>query len=143
MPVIGYSGIINTHILTCEMAGAFTILLCLVMIKKIFNKKTFVVLVKIVIYTVILNLGFLLPFLHYMKLGGFIVTNGSRFTSGIQQYGAFLGQLFEPFTTYDGLSVNTEMGIADEMPSTTGLGLVVCAVAIIYVLVSGLSLIHI
>lgn len=137
MPVIGYSGIINTHILTCEMAGAFTILLCLVMIKKIFNKKTFVVLVKIVIYTVILNLGFLLPFLHYMKLGGFIVTNGSRFTSGIQQYGAFLGQLFEPFTTYDGLSVNTEMGIADEMPSTTGLGLVVCAVAIIYVLVSG------
>lgn len=72
-----------------------------------------------------------------MKLGGFIVTNGSRFTSGIQQYGAFLGQLFEPFTTYDGLSVNTEMGIADEMPSTTGLGLVVCAVAIIYVLVSG------
>ena len=105
MPVIGYSGIINTHILTCEMAGAFTILLCLVMIKKVFNNKTFAVLVKIVIYTVILNLGFLLPFLHYMKLGGFIVTDGSRFTSGIQQYGAFLGQLFEPFTTYDGLSV--------------------------------------
>lgn len=62
MPVIGYSGVIESHILSTELYGAFTILLCLIMAKKTFRKQTFLVLLKIVLITAILNIGFILPF---------------------------------------------------------------------------------
>lgn len=62
LPVFGYTGIIQSHILSTEIAGIFTILACLVLFKRTFRKKTFVVLLKIVIYTIILNLWFLYPF---------------------------------------------------------------------------------
>lgn len=137
IPVIGFSGIINTHILTCEMVGAFIILLCLILIKKVFKKETFIVLVKIVVYTCIVNIGFLVPFFDYMLEGGFIVTNGERFTSGIQQFGAYIGQLFVPFTTYEGLSSNVSEGMAADMPASTGLALIIGSVIFIYALVAG------
>lgn len=33
LPVLGFSGIIQSHVLSCEIAGAFTILLCLLCIR--------------------------------------------------------------------------------------------------------------
>lgn len=130
IPVLGFTGIINTHILTCEMAAIFTILVCLIFIKKTFQKERFIVLVKIVVYTTILNLAFLVPFFHYMYLGGFVIT--SKEPAYIQQYGAFLGQLFAPTMTHSGLTLGYQDGIAGELPLTTGLGLVMGAVALMY-----------
>ena len=135
--VIGFAGIINTHILTCEMAGGFIIILCLILIKKVFRKETFVVLVKTVAYTCILCAGFLVPFFDYMLQGGFVVTNGQGFTAGIQQYGAFIGQLLVPFAGYSGLYVNVADGMAGELPSTIGLAIIVGTVVLLYVLVMG------
>lgn len=137
MPVIGFAGIINTHILTCEMAGGFIIILCLILIKKVFRKETFIVLVKTVVYTCILCAGFLVPFFDYMIQGGFVVTAGQRFVSGIQQFGAFVGQLLVPFASSTGLSNNVTVGMAGEFPSTTGLAVIVGAVVLIYVLIMG------
>ncbi len=134
LPVIGFFGIINTHILSCEMAGAFIILLCLILIKKVFRKKTFIVLVKVVAYTCIINLGFLVPFIDYMLTGEFVITSRSLFESGIQQFGAFVGQLFVPFTTYSGLTLNTSDGMAGEIPTTAGLAVVLGAVVTVYTL---------
>lgn len=137
IPVIGFAGIINTHILTCEMTGAFIILLCLILIKKVFRKETFIVLVKTVIYTCILCAGFLVPFFDYMLQGGFVVSSGQRFTSGIQQFGAFIGQLLVPFAGYSGLSVNVSEGMPGDFPSTAGLAVVTGAVILVYILVMG------
>lgn len=130
LPVLGFSGIINTHILTCEMAGAFTILLCLILFKRTFEKKRFIVLVKIVVYTCIINLAFLVPFLHYMYLGGFVLT--AYPPKYIQQYSSFVGQLLDPVSTYAGQSLVLESGIADELPTTTGFGLLMSGAALIY-----------
>lgn len=130
LPVLGFTGIINTHILTCEMAGAFTILLCLILFKRTFQKKRFIVLLKIVIYTCIINIGFLVPFLHYMHLGGFVLT--AYPPKYIQQYGAFIGQMLDPVVTFEGLTVGLEEGIAGELPLTTGLGLIMGGAALAY-----------
>lgn len=64
MPVIGYSGVIESHVLSTELYGAFTILLCLIMAKRTFRKKTFIVLLKVLVITVVLNIGYILPFLE-------------------------------------------------------------------------------
>lgn len=130
IPVLGFTGVINTHILTCEMTAIFTILLCLIFIKKTFQKDRFIVLVKIVVYTTVLNLAFFVPFFHYMSLGKFVITSNAP--KYIQQYGAYLGQLFAPTMTYSGLTEGYQEGIASELPITTGLGLVMGAVALLY-----------
>lgn len=64
LPVLGYTGIIQSHILSTEISGLFTIIVCLLLFKKTFRKKTFIVLFKIVLYTIILNLWFLYPFVE-------------------------------------------------------------------------------
>ena len=130
IPVLGFTGVINTHILTCEMTAIFTILLCLIFIKKTFQKERFIVLVKIVVYTTVLNLAFFVPFFHYMSLGKFVITSNAP--KYIQQYGAYIGQLFAPTMTYSGLTEGYQEGIASELPITTGLGLVMGAVALLY-----------
>lgn len=94
LPAVAYSGIIHTHILTCEMVGGFTILLCLILWKKVFRKPTFIVLVKTVIFTVLFNAWFLVPFLEYFAAGNLKV--GYTFVR-IQHKGTFLAHLFQFF----------------------------------------------
>ncbi len=137
IPVIGFSGIINSHILTCEMTGLFTVLLCLVMFKKTFAKKRFILLIKIVVYTVIVNIGFILPFVQYFVRGGIVATETDRFLAGIQQYGASIAQIFEPVTTYSGLSPYIDWAISESMPVNIGTGLAFGGVVVLYVLVMG------
>ena len=123
--VIGYTGLIQSHIITCELAGLFTILACFVCIKKVFNRKRFLVLASIVILTMIINAGFLVPFIDYM--GEDVKINTAMdFSSGIQHYGAYIAQLFELFTTSDGLSNSVFEGISGEMPITVGIALIFC-----------------
>lgn len=55
MPVIGYFGVIESHVLSTELCGVFTVLICLMMFKKTFRKKTFLVLLKIVLFLLCLT----------------------------------------------------------------------------------------
>ena len=137
IPVMGFTGIINSHILTCEMVGVFTILLCIVLFKRTFEKKRFIVLVKTALYTCIAGAGFLVPFIQYFIKGGIVATDVDRFYTGIQQYGAYLTQIFEPFTTYSGLTPDIDSSISAAMPVNAGAALGFGAIVLIYVLVMG------
>lgn len=130
--VIAFSGIINTHLLTCEIVAGFIILLCLIYIKKVFRIETFTVLVKIVVITTLLNLWFIVPLLDYMRKGGFIVTDSEPIITSVQIHGAFLTQLLIPFSSAGGLSVTYLNGMAGEIPVTMGLSLIlVFALAVV------------
>jgi len=137
IPVMGFTGIINSHILTCEMVGVFTILLCIVLFKRTFEKKRFIVLVKTALYTCIAGAGFLVPFIQYFIKGGIVATDVDRFYTGVQQYGAYLTQIFEPFTTYSGLTPDIDSSISAAMPVNAGAALGFGAIVLIYVLVMG------
>ena len=90
--VLGLSGIIQSHLLSGEMAGAVIIVVCLARIKKVFRKETFIELVKAVGGTVIANLWFLLPMADMMLADEYYYSaSGQR---SIQNRGVFVSHLF-------------------------------------------------
>lgn len=66
--VISLTGIIQSHILSCEMAAVFVFLFVILAIRKTIKKNRFWALLKSVIITVLLNLWFLYPFMKSMKM---------------------------------------------------------------------------
>lgn len=70
---IGLTGIIQSHVLTCEMLAFCILLLCILLYKKVFVKETFLELCKTVAATLLLNLWYLLPFADYLMNGKFNV----------------------------------------------------------------------
>jgi len=70
---LGLTGVIQSHVLTCEMLAFCVLLLCVILIKKVFLKETFLVLAKTVIVTLLLNLWYLVPFVDYLMHGKFNV----------------------------------------------------------------------
>lgn len=60
----GLVGLVNSHILSCELVALFAILLCVVCFKMIFNKETFIKLLKSCGITAMLSAYFLVPFLY-------------------------------------------------------------------------------
>lgn len=97
MPVIGYSGVIETHVLSTELYGAFTILLCLIMFKKTFRKQTFFVLLKVVLITAVLNIGYLLPFIESYTRENVIVNSDMLIETRLSQ-GLGITDVFKFFT---------------------------------------------
>ena len=136
LPVIAFTGIINTHILTCEMAGAFTILCCLVFIKKTFRKETFIVLLKTVFISLLVNLAFFVPLVDFMVSDTYILTTTTLFEFGIQQFGAFIGQLLVPFAGNAALTSKLVDGMAGEMPVSMGLSLILCLIMFVYAVIN-------
>lgn len=136
IPVIGYTGLLQTHIISCEMAGIFTLLTCLLFIKRVFNRKRFLQLVLVGVFTALINAGLLIPFLSYM--GEPLKINvGTTYKEGIQHFGAFFAQLFEMFTSVSGLSQTAVDGIPGEMPFTVGLAILTGGAVFFYFLFTG------
>lgn len=77
---LGLTGIIQSHVLTCEMLAFCILLLCIICIKKVLQKQTFWVLTKTVIITFCLNLWYLVPFADYMITGKFNVGHAETMT---------------------------------------------------------------
>ncbi len=121
--VIGYSGLIQTHILTCGMAAIFTILACLICIRKVFRKKSFLVLSKIVLYTALANLWFLVPFADYTLTGSFrIATAGHDIWNTLANSAEPL-QVLDPFVRATGGSALLWDGIQDDACLSVGIAL--------------------
>lgn len=62
---LGYAGLIQTHVLSCEIAAFLTIMVCLVFIRKVFQKEIFLELAKGAAGALLTSLWFLVPFLDY------------------------------------------------------------------------------
>ena len=90
--IIGFSGIIQSHVLTCVLTGYSIIFVCIVLINKVFQKERFVVLCKTVIYTSLLNAWFLFPCM--LSMGHLDIGQPYRNANLIQDDGARLHELF-------------------------------------------------
>lgn len=132
--VLGFSGIIQSHALTCEMVGLFTILLCVIMIKKTLKPRRFLALAMVVICTVILNAGFLVPFLHYMS-GNYKITTGAQYNQ-IQTKGAFIPQLFAMFTTSSDNPLDASLGLQSDQSAALGIALIIGVLIFIYMVIT-------
>lgn len=119
LPVVfGLTGLIQCHILSCELSALFIIILCIILIKKTFKLKRFVVLGKTAILTFVLNLGFLIPFLSSMTMD--IRVNNK--INQMEEHGTYLMQILGAFMTSGG---DSRDGMQNEMPLTIGIALAI------------------
>jgi hypothetical protein len=131
----GFTLLLQSHLLTCEMVGLFTIILCIIFWKKVFRKETFIVLAKTVIYTILLSAWFIVPFADYMLTGDFVIKHTSART--IQYRGLFPVHLLMTFFTDGGNVFFDTEGMADSAPMGVGMILIVPALILLYLFLSG------
>ena len=119
--VFGFSGILQSHILSCLMTGFFTILVCLLFIRKIFTEGRWKTLLAGAIITIMWNLWFLIPFVSYSMDGKFRILEPGG-TAKIQTYNAFANQLFDFFPNAYGsaYSISERLQSPVQMPLTIG-----------------------
>lgn len=125
---VGFTGLLQSHLLTCEMVGFFTVILCLVEIKKVFRRQTFLVLAKTVIYSCLLSAWFLVPFLDYMLTGDFVIQHVSERT--IQYRGLYPAHLLLAFPIGGSNTFFDANGMYDSQP--VGVGIVLTAVLVLW-----------
>ncbi|MCM1100819.1 MAG: hypothetical protein NC079_02270 [Clostridium sp.] len=124
IPVVGFSGIIQSHLLTCEMTGFFVILLCLILWKRTFRGRTFAVLCSTVIMTVLVNAWFLVPCFDLMAADRYAF--GGNADMLIQSRGIFPAQIFYTLQAAGGSSRYVENGMMDTEPVGMGAALLLC-----------------
>lgn len=116
----GFSGVILTHIISCETAVLLTAVICIINFKKLFQKKVFTELIKMTAVTLILTAWFLVPFLDMYR--GQYWFNNPHDPDYIQTSGTFISQLFTMFpqaggesleyTVIDGIGAGGEFSFA-------------------------------
>ena len=120
--VIGFTGIIQTHILTCEIVGLFAVILCLILWKKFLKPAVFVELIKAAVITLLVNLWFILPFLDYLLNGDFVIKSAPSIM--IQKNGLLpthlLTAFFQSGTTIDFINA----GMVASEPVGIGISLI-------------------
>lgn len=124
---LGMTGILQSHILSAEMVCIILAIICIVYVKRVFKTNIFGSFVKAVCLTLLLNLGFLVPFLDYMITGKFnvnAINGGWRVEQNIQEYGAFVSQLCQLFYKAGGGNLLRSEGTEGEMPIGVGLALI-------------------
>lgn len=83
--VLGITGLLQSHTLSCIMFAEIIVVLCLIQFKRTFQKKRFIVLLKIVIYSILINAWFIFPFITSMD--HLDITQPYRQAIRIQQLG--------------------------------------------------------
>lgn len=115
---IGFTGLLQTHLLTTEMAALFTALFCLLRFRQTFTRPVLPALCKAVGAAVVWNLWFLVPLLQYMALGVCNIS-GKYDASALHDSAAFPAQIFMMFGG-TGVSDSLAEGMMDEMPLSVG-----------------------
>ena len=118
IPTLGFSGIIQSHVLSCEIIAIFTIILCVILIKKVFRKEIFIELAKVVIGTTFFNLWFIIPMLDMMLSGEYRYMNQTGVT--IQQRGVMPAHFFYTMQNAGDNSRFHELGMYRTEPFTVG-----------------------
>lgn len=128
--MIGYAGLIQTHVLTCEITALVTILYCIFFIRRIFCLNTFLELAKGAALSLLLSLWFLVPFLDYYMTQDVHIRHVSART--IQERGLHPAHLLFHFWT---TGINTPLGTNGMQYShPVGIGLVLITALGIFLL---------
>lgn len=117
--VFGLTGVIHTHIITCVMTAVFAIIYCLIFIRRIVRNGNLKTLILSGAATLILNAGFIVPFVRMYIKGDYVVRHLTRRIGG---QGVYPLQLLTFRGDYAAVSHGIEEGteMSAEMPFTLG-----------------------
>lgn len=126
----GMTGIIQSHILTCEIVVLILGITCLVCWRKILESSRLMDFIKAAACTILLNMEFLVPFLDYMREDFFV--NSADFDHYIQTHGTFINQLLALLPHGYGQECSVVDGLRSGAEKTVSLGVAFLAVMVIY-----------
>lgn len=129
---IGYAGMIQTHVLSCEVVTVFVVLICLLTIRRVFRKETLFALFKAIGTVVITNLWFLVPFLDYLREDFKVF--GEKPVEYIQRVGITLYQLLSITTGGRGTYQRYVPGVNGTVPFSLGGGMIIVIMAVSFLL---------
>lgn len=136
MTALGITGLIQSHVLSCEMTAFVILFVCLVLIRRVLRRYTFTALALAAMLALLLNLGFLIPFLDYYNTDLNITSDqwaGS--TIGFfQENGLFPAQLFTLFGHATGSAWQVQGGVAQEVTITVGIFILLGLLLFFYML---------
>lgn len=121
--IVGLSGMIQSHILSCEIVGFFLVFFAIVNWRKTFVRYRFIGLVRSAIITLCINAFFIMRFLDSMRMD---IRVSHRNNSAIQQHGTYIMQLLELFYKGSGISdagLQNDMGLIIGFPIIMGVGI--------------------
>lgn len=127
---LGFTGIIQSHVITCELAAGFAVLLCAVLWRRFCKKEVFLAIVKAAAATILLNLWYLLPFTEYFLKENLVFHHTAART--IQERGLYPAHLFYMWTRHGENEHFNESGMAGTVPVTVGAALLICMVLFLY-----------
>ncbi len=93
--IIGLSGILQSHLLTCEMVVVFLLLIFLILAKKSFSKRIILEWVKVGSICLLINCNYWYPLIHMLMQDNYLLGNMANNT--IQANGATFGELLQGF----------------------------------------------
>lgn len=132
--VVGYFGVIQTHMLTSVTVTVFLVIIGLCMCKRILKVSKVLLVLKAAGVALLANLCFIVPMLDYYRTFDLTVEHQS---TNIQSQGAYLSQLFSTTGNYNNgasVSITDSYGISGEMPLGIGLSMLLIMIVLALVL---------
>lgn len=126
---LGFTGIIQSHVITCELAAGFAVLLCIILWRRFCSKTVFFSIVKAAAATVLLNLWYLIPFAEYFLKGDFVFRHAF---STLQHNGLYPAHLFYMWPWGGDNDRFSENGMRGTAPVAVGAALLICVVLFLY-----------
>lgn len=108
---VGYAGLMQTHVLTCEITAFLTIMICILSVKRIFRKTTFFQLAKGALAAVAMSIWYLVPFMDFYLNEDVHIRHVSART--IQDRGLYFPQLFFHWWKLGNNAVSGELGMVE------------------------------
>lgn len=124
IPVIGFSGILLSSMLLGVLAGFLVVLLCLILWKKTFRKRTFLVLLGVLAMTVVVNAWFLVPFLDLLGADRYSFIRYADMP--IQNKGILAAHLFYTLQAAGNSTEFAGIGMLDTVPAGPGAAVLIC-----------------
>lgn len=119
---LGYAGLVQTHVLSCEIAALMTVLLCLVYLPKLYEKERFLKCVQGAFFALGLSLWYLVPFLDYYFTQDVKIRHASART--IQERGVTFVQELQTFWNFHDTAASTTERMQYTHPVGPGLFLI-------------------
>lgn len=114
----GYAGLIQTHVLSCEITAFLTICVCAIAVRKIFRRKTLWELCKGAVGALLLSFWFLVPFLDYYMREDLRIKHA--WARQIQERGLYLAQLLFNWWRFGSNAMIGESGMQYSRPMGVG-----------------------
>lgn len=110
---LGMSGIINSHVLSTAMMVAVAVIYALIFIRYILNKESVMIILFSVIWTALLNIGYIIPFIKMYLFGLNIshVTEEVLFTGKYRLWELLVIHDFSEGTAWGGISIIGDVGV--------------------------------